>query len=236
MNVIVLPTPDALATYAAGYVAEEIRRYETGRVNLGLAGGSTPKAMYQHLADADLEWDRIDVWLSDERWVPEDHEDSNAKLARTHLDAPAAFHFPTYDSEDHPHAAAAAHSDQLRTLIGDSPGPHIVLLGIGDDAHTASLFPGTDALEHDGEAYVANWVESKQVWRLTATIPLLHAADHLIFLVSGSEKAAALAAILEGDEPLPAKSVADGAKKVTWLIDEAAAMHLKTTKLTRLFA
>jgi 6-phosphogluconolactonase len=119
--------------------------------------------------------------------------------------------------------------------MGETPGPHIVLLGIGDDAHTASLFPGTDALDHDGNAYVANWVESKNVWRLTATIPMLHAADHLIFLVSGSEKAAALAEILEGELPVPAKMVADGANKVTWLIDEAAAMHLKTTKLTRLF-
>lgn len=235
MNVIVLPTPAALAKYAAGFVAMEIRQYETGRVNLGLAGGSTPKVMYQHLADADVEWDRVDVWLSDERWVPADHEDSNALLARTHLDAPAAFHFPTFDKDDDPHTAAEAHSDLLRDVIGDNSGPHIVLLGIGDDAHTASLFPGTDALDHDGAAYVANWVESKDVWRLTATIPLLHSADHLIFLVSGSEKAAALAAILEGDEPLPAKLVADGAKKVTWLIDEGAAMHLTNTKLTRLF-
>lgn len=235
MNVIVLPTAEELGRYAASFVAEEIRRYETGRVNLGLSGGSTPIAMYQHLADADLDWDRIDVWLSDERWVPEDDEDSNALMARTSLDAPATFHFPTFDDATHPHAAAAAHSEQLRALMGETPGPHIVLLGIGDDAHTASLFPGTDALDHDGNAYVANWVESKNVWRLTATIPMLHAADHLIFLVSGSEKAAALAEILEGELPVPAKMVADGANKVTWLIDEAAAMHLKTTKLTRLF-
>lgn len=235
MNVIVLPTAEALGRYAASFVADEIRQYETGRVNLGLSGGSTPIAMYQHLADVDLDWDRIDVWLSDERWVPDDHDDSNALMARTNLDAPATFHFPTFDDATDPHAAAAAHSAELRDLIGEASGPHIVLLGIGDDAHTASLFPGTQALDHDGNAYVANWVEAKNVWRLTATIPMLHAADHLIFLVSGSEKAAALAGILEGTLPVPAKLVADGARKVTWLIDEAAAMHLKTTKLTRLF-
>lgn len=235
MTVIVLPTSEALARYAAGFVAEEIRRYGDGRVNLGLAGGSTPKAMYQHLSESDLEWDRVDVWLSDERWVPDDHEDANARMARAHLDVPATFHLPTFDGDTHPDDAAAAHTEQLRDMMGHGQGPHIVLLGIGDDAHTASLFPGTGALDHDGHAYVANWVDSKEVWRLTASIPMLHAADHLIFLVSGSDKAAALAGILEGDAPLPAKLVADGAKKVTWLIDEAAAMHLRSTTLTRLF-
>ena len=235
MNVIVLPTAEALARYAAGYVAEEIRKYESGRVNLGLAGGSTPQVMYQHLTDADLDWDRVDIWLADERWVAGDHEESNALMARTHLNVPATFHFPSFDASAPPSQSAADHTDQLRQVMGDDLAPHIVLLGMGDDAHTASLFPGTAALDDDTKAYVANWVESKDVWRLTASVPLLHAADHLIFLVSGSAKAASLAEVLEGDEQLPSRMVADGGARVTWLIDEAAAMHLNTTELTRLF-
>lgn len=234
MNVIVLPTADDLARYGAGLVAEALASYDTNRVNLGLAGGSTPKALYGYLTQRDVAWENVDIWLADERWVPADHEEANAAMALAHLDVPATFHFPTYDVNGHPSDSASEHTDQLRSFMGDDLEPHVVLLGIGDDAHTASLFPGTAALGHLERGYVHNWVETKATWRLTASVPLLHAADLLIFLVSGSGKAEAVSAILEGDEPLPSSIVSEGAGNVTWLLDEAAAMGLETTTVTRL--
>lgn len=235
MQVLVLPTADQLAKYVAGYVAERLERYDTDRVNLGLAGGSTPKVAYQYLSELPVGWERVDVWLADERWVPNDHEEANARMASEHLDVPATFHFPDYSGS--PHDSAASHTELLSDVLGEEMTPHIVLLGMGDDGHTASLFPGTSGLDHDHRGYVANWVDSKDIWRLTATVNLLQAADELIFIVSGANKAAALADILEGDagDPLPSQVVAEGAENVTWLIDEAAASQLKHTDLQRIY-
>jgi 6-phosphogluconolactonase len=120
-----------------------------------------------------------------------------------------------------PAEAAAAYQRLLETEYDG--GPDVVLLGVGDDGHTASLFPETAALEVDEPGYVANWVDRFGTWRLTATTPLLQASDHLIFLVSGTGKAEVMRRILIDEEPLPARTVAAGAADVTWMLDTEAA-------------
>jgi 6-phosphogluconolactonase len=109
--------------------------------------------------------------------------------------------------------------------------PGLVLLGMGDDGHTASLFPGTTALEERERTYVANWVESKEAWRLTATFPLLWSARRIFFVVTGETKGDMLRRILEGGEPFPAQRVAAGAEDATWFLDAAAASRLTASPL-----
>lgn len=234
MTVTVLPDPDALATFAAGLVAAHVRP----GVDVALAGGSTPKAMYRVLADRGVDWTGVDCWFADDRWVPIGHPDSNAGMA---LDATGGavrgslLPIPYHAAVD-PHIAAAQYEDLLRARLGDADGvirPGLVLLGIGDDRHTASLFPGTAALEVTDRDVVANWVEAKQTWRVTTTFPLLHRAERLVFLVQGPGKAEALADVLEGDGSTPAARAMAGAREAHWLVDEAAAALLTGTELRR---
>ena len=217
--------PGDVAAAAANAVARWLTE-PRGTVTLGLAGGGTPRATYETLLGEDVPWDRVDAWLADERWVPPDSSEANVRMARAALfdSVPARLHAVPYDLGD-PAAAAAAYEATLQH-IGAAPAPDVVLLGIGDDGHTASLFPGTAALAERERSYVANWVEAKGSWRVTATLPLLWAARRVVFLVTGAAKAEALADILERDRGLPAQQVAEGAADVTWFVDEAAASRL----------
>ena len=124
---------------------------------------------------------------------------------------------------------SAAFSYQHRLLDSFHGGrPDLVLLGIGDDGHTASLFPDTEALEVDTIGYLANWVEQKDTWRLTASLPMLWSAREVVFLVQGENKAGVVAQIIDEGHPYPAQRVAAGANSVHWLIDEAAASQLRS--------
>jgi len=230
MRIEVSPTPDDLATALADLV-EDRAAASPGTFTLGLAGGNTPQAGYARLAGRPIEWERVVLWLGDERWVPETHPDSNTAMVRRILAGavPARFLAPHYTPGD-PERAAAEYEDRLLGLFAGSdgaPAPDVVLLGLGDDGHTASLFPGTAALEERSRRYVANWVPAKDTWRLTATMPLLWAATELVFVVAGVAKAATIAAVVEDEAPLPSRAVAAGAGAVTWLLDEAAASRLR---------
>jgi 6-phosphogluconolactonase len=196
---------------------------------IGLAGGSTPKAAYEQLTTMDVDWSGATLWLGDERWVAVDDPDSNAGMVRRTLGGAASrLVAPDYTLGD-PHEAAAAYAATLAERFAGAHGrPGLVLLGMGDDGHTASLFPGTEALDERNRSYVANWVPDKGVWRLTATLPLLWAAEQICFLVTGEAKAEMIRRILEDDEPLPAQQVAAGAASVTWFLDAAAASRLTT--------
>jgi 6-phosphogluconolactonase len=232
MRVRVFESPDGIAEFAATTIAQKLDAVH-GRVTLGLAGGSTPRTTYTRLLQEDVDWSSVDAWVADERWVSPDHLDSNMRMARdTLLDrVPARAHAVPWAAELDPHEAAAGYEETLVEILPDVngiPHPDLVLLGIGEDGHTASLFPGTAALDIDDRWFVANWVPAQETWRLTATLPLLHAARDIIFLASGSSKAGVLATILRGtDQPaLPARLVMSGAADVTWLIDRAAAADL----------
>lgn len=237
MRVQVLNGPDALADFAAATVAGLLRK--TGdRATLGLAGGSTPRTTYTRLAHQDVRWEAVHAWVADERWVPPDDPDNNFRMARTALlDRVPAHTYPIRWSEDlHPQEAAARYEHVLVDVLASErghPRPDVVMLGIGEDGHTASLFPHTSALEVEDHWYVANWVSALQSWRLTATLPLLRSARHIVFLAAGTGKAAVLAEILEGDTspPSPARMVTEGEAEVTWLIDRAAAADLRDTQI-----
>lgn len=227
----VLPDSQAVADHAATHIAETLPSVS----NLVLAGGSTPAATYRALCTRDIDWERLDVWLGDERWVPHDHAESNLRMAREAL-APAAHRIlPTpWASDLAPEQAAAIYEDLLASRSPDGEvRPGLVLLGIGDDAHTASLFPGCDALERDDADFVTTFVHQKATWRLTLTRQALAKAEEVLFLVSGSGKADALAAIHEGDPTLPAARVTAAAPNVHWFVDEAAAAGLTHTEVVR---
>ena len=221
MQVIVHDTPDAVAAAAADLIAAEVR---LGTATIGLAGGSTPRATYELLPQLDLDWNGVMLWLGDERWVPPDHPDSNAGMARRAFvdEVGAALVVPDYSLRD-PHLAAAAYADVVRPALLT---PGLVLLGMGDDGHTASLFPGTDALDVTDRSYVANWVAAKDDWRLTATLPLLWSAQRTVFLVTGDAKAEVVAHVLAGRGDYPAGRVGRGGHNTVWLLDTAAASCL----------
>lgn len=201
-----------------------------GLASLGFAGGSTPVATYEALRDEPVDWERVIGWMSDERWVPLDHDDSNSGMIYDvfldHVDAD----FIEIDLEaDDPEDAAADYEDALAgALIGDDGRlrPDVTVLGVGGDGHTASLFPDTDGLEERERAYVANWIPEKEAWRLTATLPLLWSSRRLAFIVVGDKKADVVASIINGSSGLPAEAAATGAPSVTWFLDRAAARRL----------
>lgn len=227
MSVHVYPSPDSLASAAADHIAKYLNSADRN-VTFGLAGGGTPAATYAELADRTIDWSQVTMWLGDERWVPHGHPDSNTLMARRTLaDRVVARCVAPNTAFGDPADAAAEYSDSLLDVFHDGR-PDLILLGIGDDGHTASLFPGTEALEATIGVYLANWVASKDVWRLTASMPLLWSARELVFLVQGEGKAGVLSQIIDDNHPYPAQRVAAGAHQVRWIVDEAAASQLRT--------
>lgn len=229
MDVKILDDVEALQAAATELVADYIR---AGGTDVALAGGSTPKPIHRRLSGVDLPWNQVTLWLGDERWVPPDHEDANSRMVRVTIADEVGARFVRPDTSGSDPAIAAAHYEiTLRTELGtDAAGrlaPGLVMLGMGADGHTASLFPGSDALERMDRDYVATWVESKQTWRLTVTFPALWAADRIAFLVTGADKAATIREIIDEGTPHPAQRVAAGAGDVTWLLDAAAASQLR---------
>ena len=224
VTVEVFADPAALALGAAELISTRLNDAPGPRVSLGLAGGSSPATTYLNLRGLRCQWDRVDAWLADERWVPINHEDSNGRMAAEalfdHIDA--TLHRPRWAPWLQPDESAARYEAIMRSIHPAGHPPDLVLLGLGDDGHTASLFPDTAALNADRRWYVANFVDKLESWRLTATLPFLQTAREIFFLVEGADKAARIAQIMEG-APYPATSVAEGPAQVTWLLDEAAA-------------
>ena len=239
MSVYIFDSPEELAGAAArdfaARAAEAVE--ERGRFAVVLAGGSTPKAAYEILARdfaETVDWGRVHVFFGDERSVPPDHEDSNYRMAREAL----LDHVPVggvhrMRGELTPDEAAASYEDELRGFFGAEEFPRfdLILLGIGGDGHTASLFPETSALEVTNRLAVANPVPKLGTTRITLTAPVLNAAGAVNFLVAGEGKAEALKEILEGDvDPrrYPAKLVGPRGG-LAWMVDRAAASMLENT-------
>lgn len=216
----------------AGIVAGALADRRVAHV--ALAGGSTPRAMYRLLASPTwrdrIEWSRVEIWFGDERCVPPDHPDSNYRMAREALldHVPlAADRVHRIAGEKHPTEAAAAY-DALLARIGERPQLDLVLLGMGADGHTASLFPGTPALDERERRAVAVYVEKLDSWRVTLTAPVLSAAAHVLVTAVGAEKADALALALAGPRnAVPIQLVR--AVEQRWLVDQAAAQKWRAT-------
>jgi 6-phosphogluconolactonase len=242
-----LTTPQELFAAAAEEVVRTANEAvaQRGRFTIALSGGSTPKNLYNLLATnarTALPWDRMFFFWGDERHVPPTDPDSNYRMAdetmlsKIPVAAGNVFRMPA----ENPDAAAVAqaYEQTLRKFFQLQPGQvptfDLILLGMGPDGHTASLFPGTAALQEKSRLVVANWVEKLKASRISLTLPVLNSARCVTFLVSGTDKAAVLRAVLEEDvqgEQYPSKLVRPSEGTLIWLIDRAAASQLKSTNL-----
>ncbi len=250
-GVLVAESRDALASGAAewieGVVEEELEERSTCR--LLLAGGQTPRAVYARLADApEIEWDRCELWWGDERCVPPDHADSNFRMVNETLLQPLAARgvaparVVRWLAERPPHEAAAQYEAELSAIATAAgrlvPRFDFVLLGMGADGHTASLFPRSPALAEEYRLAVANPLRGGQGTRLTVTWPLIEAARQVTVLIAGADKAQTLAAVMHGPldlERLPIQRLLGHDEEVTWFLDADAARALSgLTNLNRL--
>jgi 6-phosphogluconolactonase len=230
-RVVVEADETALARRAADHLVAAARRTRD-RFRLALSGGATPRRLYSLLAGEafapQVPWPRVEVFFADERCVPPDHPDSNFgaawELLLSRVDVPPShLHRLSGETEDLPAAAGEYETELRRVCSGGELGLDLVLLGIGEDGHTASLFPGTKALAETERWVAANRVPQLNQWRLTLTRPALAAAGGLLFLVSGEAKAEVVRRVLSGDPALPAAVVAGEARSAVFMLDESAA-------------
>jgi glucokinase len=209
-----------------------------GKFTVALAGGNTPRELYESLAGAPLEWDRVHLFFGDERCVPPDHPGSNYRMVREALISRVPIpegnvhRVPTERAS--PARAAFEYEGEIRTFFklgaADAPRFDLILLGMGADGHTASLFPGTAALTERERLVVAHWVPRLDSQRITLTLRALNAAAAVHFLVVGEEKAAAVKSVLQpapGEAALPARLVHPASGRLVWMLDRAAAAKLE---------
>ncbi len=251
-GVEVYPDAKSLARAAADHfvtLASEAIATQ-GRFVVALAGGKTPKAAYSLLATDEfaerVDWSRVHIFWGDERWVPQDHPDSNCRMAREawldHVSLPAG-NVHRIRGELEPGQAASDYEETLRVFFSWSSGEgkdtlpvarfDLILLGMGDDGHTASLFPGTAAIDEQTRWVMAHFVEKLQTWRITLTPVAINAAANVIFVVSGSGKAGRLRQVLTGayqPNVLPAQIIKPDNGRLRWLVDSAAAALLEGEK------
>jgi 6-phosphogluconolactonase len=216
-----------------------------GRFTVALSGGSTPKRLFQLLAEApfreQVDWSKVEFFWGDERSVPPDHQDSNYRMAREALlqkiDAPAGHVHRMQAERTDREAAARDYQAEIARVFGVSPDGEppvfdLVLLGMGPDAHTASLFPSTTALKETTRWVVPNYVPKFSTYRLTTTPRILNRAAQVMFLVAGADKAGPLVEVLEGPadtERLPSQLIRPTTGLLVWLVDRAAAARLTRT-------
>jgi 6-phosphogluconolactonase len=242
-NPIVFPDQpgfiDGAADFIADLAAEAIT--ERGRFVIALSGGGTPQPIYARLSSADyrdrIDWSKVHVFFSDERCVPPDDARSNYRMAREalldHVALPAD-HIHRIQGEVDPAQATLIYEQELQHLFRSSTFPtfDLICLGLGDNGHTASLFPGTAALREKERWVVAQYVEVMASWRITFTAPLINAARHIAVLVEGAAKADILQRVLE--EPyqpdvLPAQLIQPVNGELHWLVDATAAAQLQSS-------
>jgi len=235
-TVVVARDLEELSQQAASYIAQTIAAAASarGRASVALSGGSTPRRAYELLAAPPLRdtipWERVDVFWGDERCVPPDHAESNYRLAhegllaRVPIPASNVHRVPTEAGDAA--AVAAQYERDLRDyfrLQSDAlPRFDLILLGLGPDGHTASLFPGTAALDETRRLVVPNRIDYMPHDRVTFTLPVLNAARAVDFLVAGADKAPKVAGALAGDPTVVASRVRPTDGTVRWDLDRAA--------------
>lgn len=209
---------------------------ENDGFSIALSGGRTPQGLYELLASnayrARIDWAKMHIFFGDERCVPPDSDQSNFRTANvamlSKVPVPAG-QVHRMRGEIDPQVAASEYGQLLKASFGDG-GLDMVLLGMGDDGHTASLFPGTAALKELEHRCVANYVEKFKTWRITMTAPFINRAAAVIVLAGGKDKAARLHEVLEGPrdpERLPIQFIQPQAGTMTWLLDAGAAGMLE---------
>jgi 6-phosphogluconolactonase len=236
----VLPDASALARTAAELFVRHARAAveARGRFAVALSGGSTPRALFNRLAgDAELRdalpWNQTHLFWGDERCVPPDSPESNYRMAREALldlvPIPPENVHPMVRAMGEPAELALAYEQELERAFAldddEPPTFDLVLLGMGADGHTASLFPHSPALGERRRRVVANWIDKLSAFRITLTAPVFNAARAVVFLVSGADKAQTLARVLHAPYDhfeLPAQLVDPQAGTLVWLVDRAA--------------
>jgi len=245
-----MPTIEVLATAPDLFhaAAEEFIRVgrlaigAQGRFSVALSGGSTPKALYSLLASkyADFAWNRTFLFFGDERHVPPTDPESNYRMVSeamlSKISIPPANVFRVKAENPDAAAAAADYESELKKFFelksGEFPRFDLILLGMGPDGHTASLFPDSEGLKEQSKLFIANWVEKFKTTRLSLTFPVLNRAAEVMFLASGPDKAEMVHQILEGKPtpPLPAQQVRPTDGTLLWMLDEPAASQLTRQK------
>jgi 6-phosphogluconolactonase len=208
-----------------------------GFFTVALSGGSTPRILYELPADPNgpfreqLPWSKIHFFWTDERHVPPDHSDSNYRMANEAM----LTHVPVSRDNVHrvmsenPSAAEAAEEyerEVLKSVPGSPPRFDVILLGLGADGHTASLFPGSEVLHETKRLVAAPWIEKLKTYRITMTLPLINNAALVLFLVSGAEKAEIVREVLEGPKRYPAQEINPTNGELLWMLDKEAASKL----------
>jgi len=241
------PDAAALAWRTAQYFVEMAGEAveAQGRARIAISGGSTPKAAFELLADPNqpwrwrMPWEKLDLYWVDERCVPPDNSESNYRMTREALLdraplRPGQIH--RIEGELEPEVAAARYESELRNSFrlegAESPRFDLVALGMGDDGHTASLFPYTEAIHEMSRLVTANRVPQRDTWRITLTWPVINHARSVFFLVAGAEKAAILREVLAGPfdpERLPSQLIWPSSVILTFILDKAAAALLPAT-------
>ena len=211
-----------------------------GVFRIALSGGSTPKTLYTKLSSDDfkkqMSWKSTHFFWSDERTVPPDHPDSNYRMAREtmfkHVDVSESQIHRIHAEVEDPNRAAEEYEKEIRqhfNVVSDVPQFDLILLGMGSDGHTASLFPGTEALNEQRRLVVSNWVSKFNTYRITFTVPLINQAASVMFMVCGDDKAATLKAVLEGPydpEVYPSQFIKPEGELI-WFVDQAAGKLLE---------
>lgn len=244
----VLPTPAATALAAAQLFSDAALKAAAARgvARIAISGGTTPKSMFQLLADPaepflkQVPWDRIELYWVDERCVPPDNVESNYRMTKEALLSKvplAAERVHRMEGELEPEVAAARYESMIRNTFrlegAETPTFDLVLLGMGDDGHTASLFPHTEALNEMSHIVVPNHVPQKDAWRITLTWPVINQGRKVAFLIEGAGKAQVLHDVFVGPyqpDTYPSQIIRPASGRLTLLLDAAAAAKLPEPK------
>lgn len=240
MKLNIFNTADEVLTALAAYFVEVANEAITarGKFTVSLSGGSSPKKLYQLLASPafkdQVNWEKVYFFFGDERYVPHTDAESNYLMAQKamfdDLEIDRLNVFPV-DTTLSPDEAAQKYWEDIEQFFDDEElAFDLVLLGLGDDAHTASLFPHTAVLNDTTPSVKANYLQDKQVYRITMNAPLINEARHIAFLVYGESKAEAVRHIMEDEEDIdnyPAQLIDSITGEVQWFLDEAAAADLE---------
>ncbi len=238
-DIKIVPDAMTLARTAAQqfHRVAEAAVQERGRFSVALSGGNTPRSVYSLLASEhkELPWDRIHIFFGDERHVPPDHPDSNFRMASESLLSKVPIpekNIHRIHAELDAEAAADEYEQELVNFFylrnHDWPRFDLIFLGLGEDGHTASLFPESKALAETSRRVAANWVEKFKTFRITLTFPVLNHAAEVVFLASGAGKAEILSEVLRpGARKYPAQSVQLENGRLLWLLDQDAGSLLR---------
>ncbi|MFC6102885.1 6-phosphogluconolactonase [Olivibacter domesticus] len=214
---------------------------ERGVFTVALTGGSSPANLYKLLAhkpySEQINWHKVHIFWGDERWVPLSDDKSNAKMAYetllNYVPIPKEQIYPMWTKDLQPKEFAQEYEQTLQQTLGSIPSFDLILLGMGEDGHTASLFPGTDVLQEKSKWVDAYYLDTQEMYRITLTAPVINQARNIVIMAYGTNKANALHEVLEGDQDItkyPAQLINPQNGMAFWFVDTAAASRLHHSK------